>query len=144
MTENNETGEREEGKSKLREEEMRKSQAEGESKPQAEGKKIPQVAFVKGRRSLEWKCLTCGATALPTPGAYMGFIQHSCTGKRKIWLVDRDTGEQLANNASQALRLGLIEKSTPPPPRAPEELPERKLRAGLEEELAHDLTDLKT
>ena len=81
MTENNETEEREEGKSKLRE--------EGESKPQAEGKKIPQVAFVKGRRSLEWKCLTCGATDLPTPGAYMGlFSTLARANVRYGWLIE--------------------------------------------------------
>lgn len=63
------------------------------------------------KRNLEWRCVTCGKTALPTSAGFMGLIRHSCTGKREIWLVDKDTGEQLANNANKAVQLGLIGKA---------------------------------
>ena len=60
----------------------------------------------------------------------MGLIQHSCTGKCKVWLVDRDTGEQLANNAKKALQMGLIEKSKKP---AKEPLEGKLKEEGAEE-----------
>jgi len=97
MAEKNETR----NETEKREEEMRGSQPE---EKEAEVERVSQtskgetemrgshIAPEKKERSLEWKCLTCGATAPPTPGAYMGLIQHSCTGKRKIWLIDKDTG----------------------------------------------------
>lgn len=136
MAEKNETS----NETEKRGEEMRGAQteeeeAEGERVSQAskggtEGEK-PHIAPEQKERSLEWKCLTCGATAPPTPGAYMGFIQHSCTGKRKIWLVDIETGEQLANNAKQALQMGLIKKGEKPPgEKLPEEKPEAKKEEG--------------
>jgi hypothetical protein len=70
----------------------------------------------QGRRieDLVWKCLTCGTTAPPTNRNYMSMIQHPCTGKRQIWLVDKNTGEQLANNANKAAQLGYIPKQDPP------------------------------
>lgn len=60
-------------------------------------------------RNLEWRCLTCGQSAPPTSKDYMAFIKHPCDN-RKIWLVDKDTGEQLASNANKAVQLGLIVK----------------------------------
>jgi len=58
-------------------------------------------------RNLEWRCLTCEAAVPPTTADYMGFIQHPCQD-RKIWLVDKETGEQLANNLKQAQTKGFI------------------------------------
>lgn len=72
------------------------------------------------KRNLEWRCLTCEATALPTSAGYMSLIRHSCTGKREIWLIDKDTGEQLANNANKAVQLGLIGKPEKGKEREPE------------------------
>lgn len=65
------------------------------------------------RRNLEWRCLTCGASEAPTGKAYMEFIRHRCTGARKVWLVDKDTGELLANNTKQAIAKGLLAKKAP-------------------------------
>jgi hypothetical protein len=60
-------------------------------------------------RNLEWKCVTCNATAPPTGSGYSSLIAHSCKD-RKVWLVDKDSGEMLANNIGQAQHLGLIKK----------------------------------
>jgi len=67
-------------------------------------------------RNLEWRCLTCGVAVPPTTADYMSFIQHPCQD-RKIWLVDKESGEQLANNLKQAQTKGFI-------PRKGEEKPE--------------------
>lgn len=60
-------------------------------------------------RNLEWKCLTCDTSAPPTGKGYSDLLKHACTD-RKIWLVDTDTGEQLANNIRQAQSKGLVAK----------------------------------
>ena len=64
---------------------------------------------MKTRENLEWRCLTCGATAPPTPGEYMTLIRHVCTGKRVVRLIDTATGEEVASNTRQALSRGLIQ-----------------------------------
>lgn len=69
-------------------------------------------------RNLVWKCLTCEKTAPPTSSGYMSFIQHTCTD-RKIWLIDVDSGEQLANNLKKAINLGLVAGSGGKPGAAP-------------------------
>jgi len=67
------------------------------------------------RRNLEWRCLTCGATAPATGSGYMHIIRQTCpAGNKAICLVDTDTGEELANNIKQAQSLGLIPKKQKP------------------------------
>lgn len=58
-------------------------------------------------RNLEWRCLTCEASVPPTVSDYMRFIKHPCED-RKIWLVDKDTGEQLTNQINVAKKMGLV------------------------------------
>ena len=133
-----------------REEEMRVSQAEEKEAEEGRGSQASKgeteirdshISPEERKRNLEWKCLTCSATAPPMPGAYMGFIQHSCTGKRKIWLVDRDTGEQLANNAKQALQMGLIKKGEKPGEKLEEKLEEEPKEKGKGKEEEGEITE---
>jgi len=39
---------------------------------------------------------------------------HPCSGKRKLALVDKDTGETLATSLKQAVKLGFVEKQQKP------------------------------
>lgn len=58
----------------------------------------------------EWRCTTCGAAAAPTGTGYGELTNHPCSGKRKLALVDKDTGEVLATNLTQAISKGFIKK----------------------------------
>jgi len=71
---------------------------------------LEDVLVDEGGGDLEWRCLTCGASAPPTPRDYMILIHHACTGQRVVRLIDTDTGEEMASNAKQALSMGLIRK----------------------------------
>lgn len=64
-------------------------------------------------KNLEWRCTTCGATEAPTGTGYGSLLKHSCSGKIKLALVDKDTGEVLATSLKQAVKLGFVEKQQP-------------------------------
>ena len=83
---------------------------EGEETPVAEQSQTPMATG-----EFEWRCLTCGKTAPPTRGAYMGLIKHKCSGEKEIWLVDKGSGEKFSNQLQQAERMGLLtaEKELP-------------------------------
>lgn len=69
-----------------------------------------QEAFqAEERKVLEWRCLTCGKTEPPTGKGYSNLLSHPCK-KRQIWLVDKESGEKLANNIGQAISQGYIPK----------------------------------
>ncbi|MBA7547543.1 hypothetical protein ES705_39965 [subsurface metagenome] len=84
--------------------------AEQSKVPVAEQSKVPVATG-----EFEWRCLTCGKTALPTKGAYMGVIKHKCSGKKEIWLVDKGSGEKLSNQLQQAEGMGLLTGEEAPP-----------------------------
>ena len=85
--------------------------AEQPKAPVAEQPKAPVTEQPKApvaTGEYEWRCLTCGKSALPTRGAYMGLLKHKCSGKKEIWLVDKGSGEKLSNQLQQAERMGLL------------------------------------
>jgi len=75
--------------------------------------KQSQVPTATGE--FEWRCLTCGKTAPPTRGAYMGLIKHKCSGEKDIWLVDKGSGEKLSHQLQQAEQRGLLTGKEPSP-----------------------------
>lgn len=89
------------------------SKSIAQEKAQKESIETPQ-------RNVEWRCLTCGQSAPPTAGDYMGLIRHKCEGKPKIRLVDVTTGEELATNIQQAQAQGLITGKKGKPLTAPQ------------------------
>ena len=47
---------------------------------------------------------------LPLQAKVIVFLLLTLAQDRKVWLVDKDSGEMLANNIGQAQHLGLIKK----------------------------------
>lgn len=83
------------------------------------GSRQGEQAGAAGREAgREWRCLTCGFLSSPDGKGYSQAMLHPCTGKRKLALVDKATGEVLATHIIQAQQKGLIPKKQPPEPKA--------------------------